>query len=93
MRRGPGEGGTLADVIEVGLTARVGRLPLAFEANTGQTDGRVKFLARGSGYTLFLTANEAVLHFPNAAGRVLRMKLAGVRVYATASGADKLPTR
>jgi hypothetical protein len=37
-----------------------GKLPLSFEANQGQTDGRVKFLSRGSGYTLFLTADEAV---------------------------------
>ncbi len=26
-----------------------------------QTDGRVKFLSRGNGYTLFLTSSEAVL--------------------------------
>ncbi len=32
-----------------------GRLPLAFEANAGQTDERVDFLSRGKGYTLFLT--------------------------------------
>lgn len=38
-----------------------GKLPLSFEANQGQTDGRVKFLARGQGYTLFLTSQEAVL--------------------------------
>src|SRR6266481_3549123 len=39
-----------------------GRLPLSFEANQGQTDSRVKFLARGQGYTLFLTqGGEAVL--------------------------------
>src|SRR6267378_2204082 len=38
------------------------RLPLSFEANQGQTDPRVKFLARGQGYTLFLTqGGEAVL--------------------------------
>jgi hypothetical protein len=36
-------------------------LPLFFEPNQGQTDPQVKFLARGSGYGLFLTANEAVL--------------------------------
>ena len=41
--------------------ASYGRLPLAFEANTGQTDPRVLFLSRGQGYTLFLTADEAVL--------------------------------
>jgi len=38
-----------------------GRLPLSFEANRGQTDGQVKFLARGRGYALYLTADEAVL--------------------------------
>jgi hypothetical protein len=36
-------------------------LPLSFEMNQGQTDARVRFLARGQGYTLFLTAAEAVL--------------------------------
>jgi uncharacterized repeat protein (TIGR01451 family) len=38
-----------------------GRLPLSFEVNQGQTDPQVKFLSRGSGYSLFLTSNEAVL--------------------------------
>jgi Beta-propeller repeat len=38
-----------------------GKLPLTFEANHGQTDGRVKFLARTGGYTLSLTGDEAVL--------------------------------
>lgn len=38
-----------------------GRLPLSFESNQGQTDRPVKFLAHGSGYTLFLTDHEAVL--------------------------------
>jgi hypothetical protein len=38
-----------------------GRLPLSFEANQGQSDAQVKFLSRGSGYTLFLTSSDAVL--------------------------------
>ena len=38
-------------------------LPLAFEANHGQTADPVKFLARGQGYTLWLTPTEAVLTF------------------------------
>ncbi|MBI4574248.1 MAG: SBBP repeat-containing protein [candidate division NC10 bacterium] len=38
-----------------------GRLPLHFEINQGQTDPQVQFLARGPGYTLFLTPTEAVL--------------------------------
>ncbi|HEX8456816.1 MAG TPA: SBBP repeat-containing protein, partial [Pyrinomonadaceae bacterium] len=37
------------------------KLPLSFEANRGQTDKRVNFLARGQGYSLFLTPTEAVL--------------------------------
>jgi hypothetical protein len=38
-----------------------GELPLAFEANQGQTDSAVRFLSRGEGYQLFLTKQEAVL--------------------------------
>lgn len=36
-------------------------MPLQFEANHGQVDGQVKFLSRGSGYTLFLTPTESVM--------------------------------
>jgi hypothetical protein len=42
------------------VRASMDTLPLAFEANQGQTDPTVKYLARGSGYTVFLTENEAV---------------------------------
>src|SRR5262249_45643877 len=35
--------------------------PLLFEANRGQADEQVKFLARAPGYTAFLTSTEAVL--------------------------------
>jgi len=38
-----------------------GKLPLSFEANTGQMDARVRFLSRGAGYGLYLTSNEIVL--------------------------------
>jgi hypothetical protein len=37
-----------------------GKLPLSFEANRGQADGRVKFLSRTGAYSLFLTGDEAV---------------------------------
>ena len=43
------------------VAASYGKFPLRFEANQGQADLRVKFLSRGSGYTLFLTSTEAVL--------------------------------
>jgi len=45
----------------VRLVQGYGHLPLSFEANQSQTDGRVRFLARGGGYTIFLTDDEAVL--------------------------------
>src|SRR5437016_8734270 len=50
-----------AEATQARLAASYGKLPLSFEANRGQTDRRVKFLSRGSGYTLFLTGDEAVL--------------------------------
>jgi hypothetical protein len=43
------------------LNEAYGKLPLSFEANQGQTDSQVRFLSRGSGYSLFLTESEAVL--------------------------------
>lgn len=42
-------------------TEAFGKLPLMFEANAGQSAREVKFLARGPGYKLFLTADEAVM--------------------------------
>jgi hypothetical protein len=43
------------------LVESYGKLPLSFEINQGQTDSQVKFLSRGSGYSLFLTLDEALL--------------------------------
>ncbi|MGO8796140.1 MAG: SBBP repeat-containing protein [Candidatus Sulfotelmatobacter sp.] len=36
------------------------KLPLSFEPNQGQTDNAVRYISRGTGYTLFLTPTEAV---------------------------------
>lgn len=46
------------------------KLPLAFTVNQGQAEPRVKFLSTGSGYSLFLTSDEAVLAFekPSTSG-------------------------
>lgn len=41
------------------------KLPLRFEENQGQTAGEVRYLSHGSGYELFLTAQEAVLALSN----------------------------
>ena len=43
------------------IVERYGRIPMAFEANEGQSDQKVKFLSHGAGYSLFLTETEAVL--------------------------------
>src|SRR5688572_29937442 len=37
---------------------------LSFEANRGQVDSRIRFLARGKGYSLLLTDTEALLSLP-----------------------------
>ena len=64
--------------------ATYSHLPLIFEPNQGQTDAKVKFLAHGRGYGLYLTDQEAVLalrHFVgssrNAGTSVVSMKLSG----------------
>jgi len=45
-------------VSQARLLSGYGKLPLTFEQNQGQTDARVKFLARGAGYTVFLSDDQ-----------------------------------
>ena len=84
-------------------------LPLIFEPNQGQgnldpADSRAKFVSRGSGYSLFLGSEGAILSLasyqtpkPHAAVQsparveVLQMKLAGANPNASLVGADRLP--
>jgi hypothetical protein len=85
-------------------SAKTISLPLFFEPNQGQTAPQVKFLARGAGYGLFLTADEAVLNLRRlssaprtatvprpASSSVIRMKLEGANSAARVSGAEPLP--
>ncbi len=88
-------------------SARAGvALPAGFEINRGQTDRRVTFLAHGSGYTLFLTATEAVLNVTTRAaeraragkttarstgGDVVRLRFMGANAHAAVTGLDRLP--
>lgn len=69
-----------------------GKFPLRFEANQGQTDSRVKFLARVGGYNLFLTSGEAVLAFSKGAGgqSVVRAKLHNANTEAEIHGVGQL---
>ncbi len=62
------------------LNQNYGHIPLYFEPNEGQFDPQVKFLSRGSGYSLFITPAEAVFvlkhsepkDFSNKGGRLGR---------------------
>jgi hypothetical protein len=56
----PGRAAIATPAARSRIQASYAALPLAFEPNQGQSDARVKYLARGSGYTLFLTGNDAV---------------------------------
>jgi hypothetical protein len=62
------------------VTEAIGKLPLSFEENRGQVDGEVKYVSRGSGYTLFLTATEAVLTLRKA-DKVGRQKKQGRELF------------
>ena len=70
-----------------------GRLPLSFEANHGQVDPSVGFVARSTGYQLFLTPDQAVLVMrrPGAvATDTLHMALVGATPQRP-QGVDRLP--
>lgn len=71
------------------MAERYGNLPLAFEPNQGQSDSRVKFLSRGSGYTVFLTETGTVLTLDGAEGSAIRASLIGAAP-ARIDGADPL---
>src|SRR5260221_4509552 len=85
-----------------------GKLPLHFEANRGQTAEDVRFLSRGLGYSLYLTAGEAVLVLakPDAhSGQAprdadaqvtsgpLRMSLVGAAPKPHVSGLERQPAK
>lgn len=92
-----------ATVAPTSPKASYGSLPLAFEANRGQTDAGVDFLARGSGYGIFVTPSEAVLTLKRSteaatgteaaepAPGVLRMQVLGGDPAAQAFSRDALP--
>lgn len=83
---------------QVRVAAAYGKLPLRFEANHGQTDEGVKFIARGAGYRLFFASNEAVLSMSPSPREgsspsfdVVRIRLAGVNQQTRVSGLQPQP--
>jgi hypothetical protein len=87
------------------IQAATAKLPLRFEENVGQVKGPeardVRFISRGSEYSLFLTSKEAVLSVQRHAGdsegktspAVLRMRLAGANPLPQVAGQAELPGR
>ncbi len=71
-------------------------LPMVFEENVGQTDARAKYLARGRGYTLFLTGDGAVLSLNSpvatgdASGPPAEKKVSRAAIRLDFSGASSL---
>jgi len=72
------------------LTEAYRSLSFSFEPNLGQSDARVKFLARTRGLTVFLTATDTVLSTGRTA---VRMRLVGANSAARIQGLDELPGR
>ena len=62
-------------------------LPLFFEANQGQSDPRVRFLTRSSGYSLLLTPTETVLAETTTRAGAHPNQFGGVREILPAAGA------
>lgn len=71
-------------------------LQVRFDANRGQTDAEVKFLTRGSGYSLFLNAAEFVLRLPGRQSSeapdeaVLRFRPIGANPKPQVHGVERL---
>jgi len=113
MSTGPGMPGLNSEEPESRARSLFAGLPLMFEPNQGQgnldvSDPRAKFVARGSGYSLFLGSEGAILSMvshvrstlgdskrQSRPGRVdsIQMKLVGANQNAAVTGADLLPSK
>jgi hypothetical protein len=83
-----------------GVLANYFRAPISFEPNQGQTEERVKFMARGAGYNLFLMSSSAVFFLRHdeesddlvrKRSEPLAMKVVGASPAQTITGKDELP--
>jgi hypothetical protein len=85
------------------LDHNFGKLPMQFETNQGQVAADVKYISRGSGYTLFVTSTEALLSLkkPQAgeaeastnqvgSSEVVQMKLVNSNKNSRARGLEEL---
>ena len=69
-----------------------GKLPLSFEPNQGQTDGKVKFVAHGAGYSIYVSPGSATFSLERSdQAAVVRMDLVGANQAAGIEAQNKLP--
>ena len=84
-------------VLTSSVVALFAHLPLSFEINQGQADPRVKYLSHGHGYTLWLTADQAVLALRSSAQPstsalpMVRLRLVGSDPASSVWGEQPLP--
>ncbi len=74
------------------ISESLAKLPLSFEENLGQTDKSVRFIARGNGYQLYLTQNEAVMQLLGSkpARSTVTIKMVGSKPDAEVEGQDPI---
>ena len=81
------------------LQPNYGKLALSFEANQGQTDSQVRYLARGPDYNLYLSTREAVLvsrapvFSTTSKNTVVRMQFVAGHARPRLTGTDELPSK
>src|SRR5215470_6501079 len=68
-------------------TIKWGNIPLSFEPNAGQASAKVRYLARGSSYSLYLAPGETVV--AGAKGLRLRTGFAGASLSASIIGEER----
>ena len=92
----------LSSAVPTSLLEGYGQSALAFEANQGQTDSRVKFLSRGAGYALFFGPQEVAVVLRKSGGGsdmdqqssgVMRMRFVGANPAPLVAGSKQLPGR
>ncbi|MFN2506291.1 MAG: kelch repeat-containing protein, partial [Acidimicrobiales bacterium] len=92
--RSPGTPATAKGRTTGDVLARFGEdQPVRFEANQGQVDGEVEFLARGGGYNLFLTPGQALFELSSDGDRPgprISMRLVGGAPQPTLEGTERL---
>jgi hypothetical protein len=83
--------GAASNVPRRSTTSGTVSLPLVFEANRGQADGGVDFIAQVRGYRAGIGASRVILGLNRASGDAAVMKLTGANQQARARGEEKLP--